>query len=167
MNKRYGDLMMAFAFVVLGAVMFVSSFHMKSLTKTNIGPELVPRMIAVSLMVLGLLHTLEEFRQLKTAKQLHSTPESGEAKHEKKLFRQTYGFWITIGLVFLYILGISVFGFPLATMVYLFFQICAFANDLSRRKLIQHALISFVTALIIYILFVKVFRISLPTGILG
>lgn len=167
MNKRYGSLMMALAFVVLGAVMFVSSFHMKSLTKANVGPEFVPRIVAVSLMGLGLLHTLEESRRLKAGKQVQGKQESTEMKYEEKPFRQKYGFWITVGLVFLYILGISVIGFPLASIAYLFLQICTFAHDLGRKKLLQYALISFVTAAVISILFVKVFRVSLPVGILG
>lgn len=167
MNKRYGNLMMALAFVVLGTVMFVSSFQMKSLAKANIGPELVPRIIAVSLIGLGLLHTSEEFRRLKTAEQMQSMPEAAETQHEQKPFRQKYGFWLTIGLIFLYIWGISVLGFLLATIVYLFFQICTFAYDLRRQKLVQYALISFITAIVVYVLFVKVFRISLPAGILG
>jgi putative tricarboxylic transport membrane protein len=73
--------------------------------------------------------------------------------------------WLTFVLIFLYLALLEPLGFLLSTAVYLFFQFIV----LSRKKpnLPLYGLLSISTSAIVYYLFVKVFILFLPAGILG
>jgi hypothetical protein len=66
----------------------------------------------------------------------------------------------------LYALLITKVGFLITTTVYLFIQINILSPKQSRKHL-MFAIISVVASVVIYYIFVKVFNLMLPAGILG
>ena len=162
MNKK--NVFMSLSFILLGLVMFFSSFWMKSLAQSQVGPGFVPRIIAVGLVALGSINTLAEFR--KTDPQT-DRPAAEQTDGSRKPFLKRHGFSLTLILIFLYLCLIPLTGFLLATPCYLFCQICIFAHDLSIKKLIQYAAIAAVAAVGIHLVFVSAFGMMLPAGILG
>ena len=164
MNKKMQNVMMAASFILLGLIMFLSSFWMKSLAQSQVDPGFVPRIIAVGLVALGILNTLAEFRK----NDPHTDrPAAGQTAQSRKPFLKRHGFTLTLILTFVYIWLIPLAGFLLATLSYLFCQICIFAHDLSIKKLIQYAAIAVAAATGIYLIFASGFGMMLPAGILG
>lgn len=70
---------------------------------------------------------------------------------------------ITLGLMFLYILGLEYFGFLAMTLVYLYLQILTLA-DKGKRHWGKLALITVVFTAVIYLVFRYGFQMMLPEG---
>ena len=167
MRKKYQGVAMAGAFVLLGIVLFISSFEMKSLAQAQVGPELVPRIVASGMIILGLLNVCSEYRKAKKEAEPEGAAQEDGCTEEKKPFLKRHGFGLTLALVFAYVWLMPLVGFILATVMYLFCQICIFAHDLSKKKLLQYVLISVLTSVGVYLIFALVFGLPLPSGIWG
>lgn len=172
MYKKYASVMMAGVFVLLGILMFVSSFGMKSLAHAQVGPEFVPRIIAVCMVALGVVHVISELRVVRAGTGSAVPAEQGSTQEQeredgKKTFLKQHGFLFTLVLIFAYAALMKPVGFILTTVGYMLCQICILAHDLRPVKLAQYALLSTVVSVGIYLLFVYVFGMILPAGILG
>jgi len=74
--------------------------------------------------------------------------------------------FVTLGLLILYLALIPLLGYIVASTLYIFCQIIVL-NRGNKQRYVQYALISIVCSAIIYLLFVKVFTVMIPSGILG
>ena len=79
------------------------------------------------------------------------------------------GFFATLLLLFAYILLLKPVGFVITSIVYMFVQMYLFVPNIlvTKKKLLLFGVISIVLPIAVNLLFVNVFSLILPTGILG
>ncbi|MFA6845098.1 MAG: tripartite tricarboxylate transporter TctB family protein [Sphaerochaetaceae bacterium] len=155
MNEKSwnGDVIFSFILLILGVVLVIGSFNINQGVEMVNGGELMPRIIAflwVCLSVITFIIALA--KSAKESKEYHC---SGDQK----------GFLLTLGLLLLYLLLITIFGFRLSSIVYLFLQILIFTPKAKRNYYII-ILISVVLPLLVYWIFNSLFELILPKGIL-
>jgi putative tricarboxylic transport membrane protein len=153
--KKKKDLIIGAAFFAISVGVFVSSFSIRKLVVSKVGSAFVPQLMAILLAGLSILLIVQAL----TAK-VEPAPEKKPASGGRN-----HSVWLTFVLIFLYLALLEPLGFLLSTAVYLFFQFIV----LSRKKpnLPLYGLLSISTSAIVYYLFVKVFILFLPAGILG
>jgi len=78
------------------------------------------------------------------------------------------GFVATFVLLFAYIFTLDILGFIISSILYMFIQMYIFVPDAlrSKRNYILFAIVSIVTPIIVNEVFVEVFSLILPTGLL-
>lgn len=160
---RYRDIITGVSVILISIVLFVSSFHLRDFAAVRLGPEFVPRLTAVAfgslgivLLVQGMIN-LRKFREAKAEPEKEPADGDGETRHAViKSFL----------LLCAYIYLLDVIGFIIMTAVYLFIQMILLAPVAERRYTV-FALISFITSVSAYYLFVAYFRVMIPAGILG
>ncbi|WHH57629.1 tripartite tricarboxylate transporter TctB family protein [Petroclostridium sp. X23] len=158
MIKRYGDIISG-AFMLLVAVgIFSASFSIKMLTVSRIGAAFIPQLISGGIALLSVIIIINSVKKLKMAGDVQEDEEQEPIR----------GFSVlgTIAILILYIALLESIGFIIMTAAYLFAQFTILA-DKSQRKLPMFAIIAVVIAVAVYYLFVSVFSLMLPPGILG
>ena len=162
MIKKYKDVFCGGALILLGAGLYAASFGIKSVALNLIRADFFPRLDAALLMLLGVVLAAGGL-----AKARHFQPSSEEAipfwKNDG-----TVSMLETLALIALYLFTLKPVGFLLSTFVYLILQMFVLAPREKRGKkdIALYVFISAVTALAVYLVFVKVFYLMLPAGIL-
>ena len=160
MTGKHRDLICAVFFFLIGLVMYMEAkdIHPRiSGVTLEVGSGYVPRVIAFSLMGLGItLFALTLFRKTKA-----STKASGEKSEGKDLKGGVY----TIGLVIFYAFVFQSLGFLLSSAIYLFLQMLVLSNKQNRNFLLFAGL-SIGIPVSLYALFLYGFQMPLPYGIL-
>lgn len=157
--QRYRDVIAGAVFLAISAVMFWLTFYFKRLTLTKIGSDFVPKIVFGMLMVLSIVLIVQSLQKLK-----HQPKSNTEAEAQKSSGQSRV--WITLILIAAYIAMMSYLGFMISTVLYLFIQFAVLAEKGSRRYGL-FAIIAVLTASITYVVFLKVFQLMLPAGILG
>jgi putative tricarboxylic transport membrane protein len=88
--------------------------------------------------------------------------------HAKGITANVKGFVATFVLLFAYIFTLDILGFVISSILYMFIQMCIFVpKELgTKRNYILFVIISVVTPIIVNEVFVEVFSLILPTGLL-
>lgn len=88
--------------------------------------------------------------------------------HVKGITADVKGFMSTLALLFVYIFLLDILGFVLASALYMFVQMCIFVpKELrSKRNYILFVVLSVIIPVAVNEVFVEVFSLILPTGIL-
>ena len=160
MIKKYKDVFCGGALILLGAGLYAASFGIKSVALNLIKADFFPRLDAALLMLLGVVLAAGGL-----AKARHFQPSSEEAipfwKNDG-----TVSMLETLALIALYLFTLKPVGFLL--ILYLILQMFVLAPREKRGKkdIALYVFISAVTALAVYLVFVKVFYLMLPAGIL-
>ena len=156
MIKKYGDLMSGIATAMFATVIFVASGFIKQRNNTGLGADFVPKLAAVILLVLSILLIIRGVRTSKAYGPI-----------QKESVPAAYGVMAaSFVLMLAYICLLSTVGFILTTMVYLFLQMILVSKK-EQVNYIKFAAISVIASVGIYLLFLKVFSIMIPAGILG
>ena len=100
----------------------------------------------------------------RVAAMMENAEEAGEealkAKDTKKVIWKTIG---VFGSFALYIVLLDKIGFTIASILYLFSQMIMMAKKpISKKNYVVYAIISVVTAVVLYLMFVKGFKLILP-----
>ncbi len=161
--KRYRMLVIGIFLVLYALTLYIATFYMKTFSLAQIGPEFAPRLIAGTLLVLSVLLIVLEIRHLSVD---CSKDGQEEALQMVPAFRR-YSSFISLGLLFFYLVLLEPAGFILASTIYLFFQITVLYGRLVARKMILFLCISFGISSLIYVIFVEAFSLMLPSGLLG
>jgi putative tricarboxylic transport membrane protein len=166
MLKKYGDLLSGVFLLILSIALFIGSFGVKRLTISSIGSGFVPQVVAVLLAIVsaviiwhGIVDVRKKTPTVKSKKKTQCAPEDAEKLHLK-------GLLFTLGLITVYIAALAPVGFLISTAVYLFLQITVLATK-EQRKYPLFIIISILTSTSVYFIFIKVFHLMLPAGILG
>ncbi len=165
-ESRKRDFYLGIGFFLFSIGVWIASFSIKHLVVARIGSAFVPQLAATLLGVLSIVLILQSVyrtpkgsiaERTKTASLTEQEAET--ASNRKKRVR------LTFLLILFYLIFLEPVGFLITTTLYLFFQFWV----LSRRKpnLPLYGIIAIFTSVIIYYLFVKVFVLFLPAGILG
>lgn len=155
---KYRDIIVGAVFCIIALVYFKESFfETNNLTRAQYGPQFMPRIYAVALLVLNLALIIQGIGKLKK----NQEPSEEQKKREWSI-TQALPVIFSILLIAVYIFLIEKIGFLIATIFYLFFQAMILAKKKNYMGLILFAVI---TAAVIYFLFVKLLNVQLPSGI--
>lgn len=136
--------------VALGVALYWHSGTMTTeLTSGNIGPEILPRLLAVALVVTATLNLATVLRKQPAGRKRGDEGEEGGAYTK---------FLILVGLLLAYALLLEPLGYVISTFLFLFAAI----QTMERGQLIKSAAIAAVFAGGVYVLYVKVALGSLP-----
>jgi hypothetical protein len=88
--------------------------------------------------------------------------------HEKGISANIKGFFATLVLLVVYVFALDKLGFVLSSAIYMFIQMCIFVpSELrSKKNYILFVILSIVVPLAVNELFVEVFSLILPEGII-
>lgn len=159
---RKRDLYLGIGFLLFSVGVWIASLSIKHLVVARIGSAFVPQLAAsllgllsIILIIQSVLHAPEGPSKVET----FTEQEAEAASKRKKRVR------LTFVLILVYLILLEPVGFLITSSLYLFFQFWV----LSRRKpnLPLFGIIAVSGSIIIYYLFVKVFALFLPAGILG
>lgn len=162
MNKQYGDIIGGSLAVLFAIFIFLSSFGIKMLTASRIGSAFLPQITAILLGITGTILLLKAVKNLKAA---NPYPQASKDIGGKKTVRIDRVI-ATLLILTMYLLFLEKIGFIIMTAVYLFTQAVILA-DKSERRIPLFLIVAGVLAAGIYYLFVNVFQLMLPSGILG
>lgn len=136
--------------VALGVALFWHSGTMTTeLTSGNIGPDVMPRLLAVALVITASLNLVTVVRKLRA----NSSNDAGE--DESGAYRK---FLMLVGLLVAYALLLEPLGYVISTFLFLLAAI----QTMERGRLLKSVVIAAVFAGGVYLLYVKVALGSLP-----
>jgi len=161
-DARKRDLYLGIGFLLFSIGVWIASLSIKHLVVARISSSFVPQLAAIILAILSIILILQSvFGAPKSSAETEPAAEQEDQSVSKRKRRVQ----LTFLLILFYLLFLEPVGFLITTALYLFFQFWV----LSRRKpnLVVYAITAISTSVIIYYLFVKVFVLFLPAGILG
>lgn len=143
------DRIFSLLLMVLAVALYWHSDTMTTeLTSGNVGPEVLPRLLAAALLVTATLNLVTALRTQRVA----SPRESGEGSGEHKRF------FVLVGLLVAYALLMEPLGYVISTFAFLLAAI----QTMERGKLLKSAVIAAAFSGGVYLLYVKVALGSLP-----
>lgn len=157
MVKKYGDIISGVFVIAVAIGLYMISLNIKQFNVVKMGADFVPKLVAIIFGILGLILLIKGIKGLKGTK----VTESQEEDKPDNLSAIA-----TLVLLVLYVALLDKIGFVIMTIIYLFVQFIIVSKK-SQRKYIQFAVLSVVISLGAYYLFVDVFRVMIPNGILG
>ena len=156
MKKKYWDLASGVFLFLISIVLYVGAMNVKTLEVSTFGSGFFPKIVAILLALTSLPIILGGIKQAKTDGE--EVRAAGNPRWKAVV--------ATFVLMMAYAALLPYIGFIITTAVYLFLQINILSEDRHRRQIL-FAVISLVSAVVIFYLFVKVFNLMLPAGILG
>lgn len=153
MNKK--TIGLGFFSIALGIAILIMSNDIRDFAAVGVGAKFFPRIAAVGFMILGSLLVYQN-RTI-----LFVRAQSETIKKNTSLSP-----FLTLALLILYLALIPLAGYIIASSLYIFGQILVL-NRGSKQHYLRYALLSIISAVVTYLLFVKVFSVMIPAGILG
>ena len=156
--KKYGDIFVSIFFGIFSIVMIVLSMMLPKSKVMDIGPEFMPIVIGILMLVLSGILLIQSIRSFKTVSE-----EYKEYKDDSEYKRVILSLLLCIAYVFL----LAPLGFIISTLLYLGFQIYVLAPDDKRTKrdVVTYVIIDVLFTVVVFFLFRYGFTIVLPAGI--
>lgn len=165
-KQRLADCYQKYRTVVCAGVLFlffawVTYYSGKTpvlVTTISVDAKFWPRVIGITGCIFSLLmlvQSLLEIRQKEKNEKISGKTAAGSGQMNRS--------FQTLGLIFLYILGLSYLGFFLMTGLYLFFQFLVLSEP-GKRNLKRLVLISVIFTIGVYLVFHYAFSMVLPKG---
>jgi len=163
MFKKYKDVFCGSFLIVLAAVLFILSFGIRSVALNLIKADFFPRLDAALLLVLGMILIVTGMLKARSYQ-----PEAESSSVPFWKYDPTVSMLETLALIALYITVLKPVGFIISTMAYLVIQMFVLTPKEKRNKknLLVFCVISLIVSVVVYLVFVKVFYLMLPAGIL-
>lgn len=153
MTNKQRDYLCSILFLIFGIFLFIQSMGIKTLMSQDVGSGFTPKIVSGAIVVCSIW-------------KLALTVLSKKADTGSKSDDDTKGGIFTICLLAAYVLLFDSLGFLISTVVYLFLQILVLSNE-NNRNLPLFGIISVVAPVVVYVLFVYVIKMPLPTGPMG
>lgn len=153
MTDRVKNIICSVVFLLFGSAMYVEAIKIKPLMARDLGSGFMPKLIAIAIIVAAgatLVMALKHKQSVNT----------------KSNDMDMKGGFLTIACIAAYVVLYDTLGFLISTFLYLFVQILILSNE-KNRKVPLFLVITVLTSIIVYILFVYVIGMPLPTGILS
>lgn len=162
MFQKYKDVICGGALILLGIGLFAASFGIKSVALNLIKADFFPRLDAALLVILGLILIVTGLSNVR-----HVQAEEAEQPPFWKN-DSTVSMLETLALVAVYVFLMKPVGFIISTFLYLVAQMVVLTprEKKTRKNVALFVVISLITSFAIYLVFVKVFYLMLPAGIL-
>ncbi len=156
MIKKYGDIISGSFIIAVSVLIFVLSFSIKQFETEGVGAAFMPRVVSVFFLLLGIALVKGGIKTYKNFK---------EGSNEASLSDYRAVFY-TLILLLLYVSLLSTVGFIIMSTIYLFLQFIIVSRK-EERNFVLFGILSVVTSLGAYYLFLMAFNVILPSGILG
>ncbi len=163
MLKKYTNVVVGAAVMLVSVILFISTFSIKALLATTVGPEVMPKIASTILFLAGLGIMVEGYLASRKAVTAEG-PEDEEIRKAKKA--GIINMFLSIALIAVYIYFMPSIGFLLTTIVYVFLQELIL-SPVDKRKPVMFLIIAVITGCFIYFGFVYGLELILPSGILG
>lgn len=155
---RDRDVLSAIALILISVWVFFASGSLEARTQLDIGPDFMPRLLAVLMFLLSLVQLTGALRR-RLPPRGSRIPRSGD-------FVERNADYLSLAAILGYVLLFQPLGFIVATALFLFVQITIMAPRAERRYL-RFALLAITVALLSFWFFERGFYVFLPEGILG
>lgn len=149
---------------------WICSLSMGSYTNNRLSAAFIPRMIAIILVALGTIVIVRAIIKDKKAKAVETavaTEAAAPAEAKKGEVPAKLVPYITLALIFLYLLGLETLGFLIASTVYLTLQMTVLSGVFSKKALFKYLLIAVIAAVVIWLIFAKGLKLGLPVNPFG
>lgn len=152
--------------LTLAVFLYAASFDIKEFVITRVGASFLPRLTAALFAILGGILVIGSFRCASLVESVSKPHDQKQTGSKKQVFGGLPAVVLSILLMCIYVSLINSIGFILTSAGYIFLQILILSKD-AKRNYLMFALVSVVIPIAVYFLFVKVFKVMIPTGILG
>ncbi len=156
-KKKYWDLASGIFLLVFSVVLFIGAKNVKTLSVSSVGSGTFPSIIAVILAIVSVAIIVGG------VKKARGPDEKSKAAEGKP---RMWAVLATFAIMAIYATLMPTLGFMITTAAYLFAQMYIMAAK-EHQKPVLFGIISVVASVSIYYMFVKVFSLMLPAGILG
>ena len=153
MTDKQRDYLCSILFLIFGIFLFTQSMGIQAMMGKDLGSGFVPKIVAGAIVV---------FSIWKLSITVLSKTEGGKKKQDDDM----KGGLFTICLLAAYVVLFKPLGFIISTVFYLFLQTLILSDE-SNRNLPLFGVISVTAPIVIYVLFVYVIKMPLPTGPVG
>ena len=153
-TKRVSDIVIHMVLLIFGVGLWVSAQGIEVGAAMGQGGDFMPKLCATIWVLLSALLLVSSFIEKKSEKE----KSEGSVK----------GFFATLVLLFVYILLLKPVGFVITSILYMFVQMLLFVpkEQLEKKRIVSFAVISVILPILVNLLFVHVFSLILPAGIL-
>ena len=151
-TKKLTELIVDAFILLVGVVLFISAQGIDTGSALGAGSDFVPKLCTGLWIAFAVCLLVKEIRALDDGK--------------KELGIKLSGFILTLVLLFAYVYSLTILGFTLASVIYLFIQMMIFvpAEYRTTKNIILFAVISIVIPVAVNYLFVNAFSLLLPEG---
>ena len=154
MTQNKKDILVAVLFIALGAFIYIQSMGIEPLMNNDVGSGFFPKVVAIVIIAIA------------AAQLILTLKDKDQDVVEKTTDKDMAGGWITVILIGIYVLVYQSIGFLISTAVYLFLQILVLCPK-EKRNIPVFGLVSIITPVFIYTMFVYLINMPLPKGIFG
>lgn len=153
-GKKLSETLVNLVLVLTGAILWLSAQTIEVGAAMGQGGDFMPKLCSTIWLIIAILLFVFGLR----------TPDTGKNKAPISI----KGFLSTLVLLFVYVLLLKPIGFVITSIVYMFIQMMLFvpAELRNKKNYIIFAVVSIVLPIAVNLLFVNVFSLILPTGIL-
>ncbi|MCY1152251.1 MAG: tripartite tricarboxylate transporter TctB family protein [Sphaerochaetaceae bacterium] len=149
MNEKKTDLIIGIISCILGIISYVLTLNFPTFGKSGVpGPEFFPRILAILFLIISVIQISKSFVEKNT-----KTQEIEKVDYIRML--------ILIALFAFYILFLDILGFFITTIIFLMIL-----QKLVSVKFKTSIFVTFIIIMIIFLIFDKLFCVSLPAGII-
>lgn len=141
--------------ITLGFAILILSKDIRDFASVGVGAKFFPRIAAVGFMILGVLLVYQNRTILFVREKAQITKKDVSPAP-----------LLTLGLLILYVALVPPLGYIIASSLYIFGQILVL-NRGNKQRYLHYGLIAIISAVVTYLIFVKVFGVMIPSGILG
>ncbi len=152
--------------ILLAIFLYSASFDIREFITTRVGASFLPRLTAVLFAILGAILVLGSFRCARPVETVEQESEVNATAKEPQVFGGLPAVGLSVLLMSLYVGLINSVGFIVTSAVYIFLQILVLSKD-AKRNYLLFVLVSIIIPVVVYLLFVKIFKVMIPAGILG
>ncbi|SUY28516.1 putative tricarboxylic transport membrane protein [Aminobacter aminovorans] len=162
---KWNDIISALVLIVVSIVVFFASDRLEAKTRMDIGPDFMPKLVAALTFLLSSL-LLAQAVQRNMALRAHQMPDVGRGPVRQGDLIERYADWISLLLILAYTIVFEPLGFVLSTTIFLFLQFIVMSRS-GERRYIRFALVAGVVSTASYYVFLRLFYVFLPAGLLG
>lgn len=163
---RWKDVISALALIVISIAMFFASNSLEAKTRMDIGPDFMPKLVAVLTLALSVVLLVQGLRRNMALRAATggAAPSTPPARRGDLIER--HADWLSLALIMAYTLAFEPLGYLVATALYLFVQFIVMARAEERRYL-PFAVVAVIVSGLSYYVFLRLFYVFLPVGLLG
>ncbi len=146
--------------LLFGLFIFIVSFTIGKVNLAGVGPDYLPRAVGIYIIGLSTIMLVTTVVNHFLKGSVHTGENASAPSFDVRTLL------LTVLLLIAYVALLVPVGFILVSALFLFGQMFILAPD-GQRKIPLFVILSLVIPAIVYVLFVNVFSLMLPSGILG
>jgi hypothetical protein len=154
--RKYKELIIGLIVMVFGGLYIAKTFSITKYGDAVVDSRFIPQLLGGFLVFLGVIQIINGIKGLS---KINETQSQNSFKVDKRVL-------LTLVNVIVYISLLKSIGFLIMTIVFTILQIIILSNE-KKPKYLNMVIISIIFSISIYIIFVKGFSLTLPSGILG